>query len=261
MTRKRIKAAAPIGTWVHSELRDRILTLGAARLATTRRTLWYLETLVLSSRYQQWLRSSPWAQGALRCTTRTELWKRTLVPRLPSVGASGLEFGVANGHATRWWASSGPDFAAWHGFDTFSGLPSDWARGGVPVMSAGVFTPDGGPGHFPDVPATLPVTCHTGLIEKTLGDLTERPETGPLLVLIGVDLKEPTDAVLRWLEVNGKPGDLVYFDEAFDPWNEGASIRESINRGLRMRALGYTGSALSIEVTGIPALRTQDQTA
>ena len=31
-----------------------------------------------------------------------------------------------------------------------------------------------------------------------------------------------------WLIEHGAPGDLVYFDEAFDPWNEGRALRESL---------------------------------
>ena len=244
-----------IDSWSHAEIRERVLTRGASGLSRTRRTLWYLETLVLSSRYQQWLRSSEWSKGALKCRSRTELWTRTLLPRIPGANACVLEFGVANGHATRWWATNVGSIAEWHGFDTFAGLPADWSRGGVSVMAAGVFAPEAGAGHFPSVPPGFPVTWHVGMIEETLGQVRQRPAELPLLILIDVDLKQPTDTVLRWLESHGKPGDLIYFDEAFDPWNEGASIRESIDRGLRLRALGYTGSALSVEILATPEPR------
>jgi len=41
---------------------------------------------------------------------------------------------------------------------------------------------------------------------------------------------------------------VVYFDEAFDPWNEGLAIRNAVDQGLSFRALAYTGSSLLIEL-------------
>jgi hypothetical protein len=88
---------------------------------------------------------------------------------------------------------------------------------------------------------------HRGLIEETLPGL-DRPDTS-LFVLVDVDLLEPTSVVLDWLQRNGRPGDLVYFDEAFDPWNEGLAIRRAVANGLSMRALAHTGSALLVCLT------------
>ena len=158
-----------------------------------------------------------------------------------------FEFGVADGLATQWWAARGVAFEAWHGFDTFEGLPEAWSRAGVPVLEAGVFSPSAGEGHYPDVRAPYPFTWHPGLIEDTF-PRTVRPETA-LFVLIDVDLLEPTIVVLDWLVENGRPGDLVYFDEAFDPWNEGRAIREAVDSGLKARAIAHTGSALLVELT------------
>lgn len=184
----------------------------------------------------------------MRFRTREELWNETLVPRLSSETATAIEFGVASGDATRWWASNVPSLAEWHGFDTFSGLPDVWSRAGVAVMDAGAFTPSAGTGTTPVIPSAFPIQWHVGLIEDTLPELGPRPEATRLFVLIDVDLKEPTDTVLRWLEEHGEPGDLLYFDEACDPWNEGMSLRESLSRGLRVRALGFTGSALALSL-------------
>jgi hypothetical protein len=157
-----------------------------------------------------------------------------------------LEFGVADGRATRWWASRPVAFSAWHGFDTFQGLPADWTRADVPVMSAGVFEPSAGPGAVPLLNVPFRVEWHRGLIEDTVPKF-DRPDDR-LFVLVDVDLLEPACVVLDWLGRHGRPGDLVYFDEAFDPWNEGLAIRQAIRRGLAVQAIAHTGSSLLVRL-------------
>jgi len=241
------RGANPVRSMRYGRFRDSTLTTGAALLARTGRPLWYLESLVLSARYQQYLWSATWASGSTRCRDRVQLWETEAQPRLATMNATVLEFGVADGLATQWWAARGVAFAAWHGFDTFEGLPAAWSRAGVPVMEQGVFSPSAGRGSHPEVAASYPVTWHAGLIEDTFPAML-RPDT-PLFVLIDVDLLQPTIVVLDWLAEHGRPGDLVYFDEAFDPWNEGSAIREAVGASLRARAVAHTGSSLLIELT------------
>jgi hypothetical protein len=230
----------------YSRVRDVVLTTAASALAKTSRPLWYAESLVMSARYHQLLGLSPWARDSGRFIDRIALWKRAVAPRLLNAGAVALEFGVADGLATRWWSRSGVVFAAWHGFDTFEGLPWAWDRAGVPVMSAGTFAPSGGAGSVPQLASAFPYTWHTGLIEDTLPTFA-RPDA-PLFVMIDVDLLEPTVVILEWLRINGRPGDLVYFDEPCDPWNEGLALRRAIENGMALRAIGHTGSALLAEL-------------
>jgi hypothetical protein len=90
-----------------------------------------------------------------------------------------------------------------------------------------------------------------GLIEDTLPAFA-RPDA-PLFLLIDVDLFEPTLAILEWLKLNGRPGDLVYFDEAFDPWNEGLALRRAVEGGIRFEAIAHTGSSLLAEVLALDA--------
>lgn len=238
--------AKPIDSARYGQFRDSVLTIAASALASTSRPLWYAESLVLSARYQQWLRSSPWAEGAVRHRDRLELWNKSALPRLADAKACVLEFGVADGLATQWWADMGVEFLEWHGFDTFEGLPAAWGRAGIPVMAAGVFSPGAGVGVTPVVRASYEHEWHTGLIEDTLPGFS-RPDA-PLFVMVDVDLLEPTQVILEWLGANGRAGDLVYFDEAFDPWNEGLAIRDAVSGGLAIRAVGYTGSALLVEL-------------
>ena len=241
----------PISERRYSRVRDVVLTNAATVLSRSKRLLWYADSLVLSARYMQLISLSPWARGSRRYADRIALWEKAVEPRLAGAGFAALEFGVADGLATVWWSRRGVGFIAWHGFDTFEGLPGAWARAGVPVMSAGMFTPSGGPGSVPEVTAPYPYTWHKGLIEHTLPKFV-RPDA-PLFVLIDVDLLEPTLVILDWLKSKGRPGDLVYFDEAFDPWNEGMAIRRAVEGGLTLRAIGHTGSSLLAELVAADA--------
>lgn len=238
--------AKPIDSARYGQFRDSVLTVVADALAKTKRPLWYAESLVLSARYQQWLRSSAWAQGARRYRDRLEMWTKAAQPRLQNARAAVLEFGVADGLATRWWAETSVRFEVWHGFDTFEGLPAAWGRAGIPVMEAGVFSPEAGRGAVPNLHAPYEHEWHKGLIEDTLPGF-KRPDQ-PLFVMIDVDLLEPTKVILDWLATNGRPGDLIYFDEAFDPWNEGLALREALSDGLKVTGVGFTGSALLLEL-------------
>ena len=236
--------AKPLASWRYGRVRDGALTMLAAALSRAGRPLWYAETLVLSARYLQWLGSTDWSGASARFRDRVSLWEGAATPRLRH-GTVVLEFGVAGGMATHWWASRGVAFASWHGFDTFEGLPSAWTRAGIPVMSAGVFRPSAGA--VPQPAAPFPYTWHKGLIEETLPPF-DRPDA-PLFVLIDVDLLEPASVILEWLAMHGRPGDLVYFDEAFDPWNEGLALRRVVADGLAIRAIAHTGSSLLVELS------------
>ncbi len=235
-------AARSLQSWRYGRFRDAAQTLLAFGLSQTTRPLWYAESLVHSARYQQFLAASDWAQESRRCRDRLVLWESVAEPRVRGNPVTALEFGVADGYATRWWAARDVRFVAWHGFDTFEGLPTAWDRGGVEVMAAGVFMPSGGAGAVPEVTARYPISWHRGRIEVTLPEL-ERP-AGMLFVLIDVDLLDPATTILGWLADNGRPGDLIYFDEANDPFNEGLALRRGLDMGLRLKGLGHTGSAL-----------------
>ena len=175
------------------------------------------------------------------------MWSRAVVPYLSGLDSSisVAEFGVASGRATSWWHQNLKNIEHWDGFDTFEGLPTPWTRGGVTVMDQGVFAPEDSTSPFPQIEGARSITWHKGLINDTISELS-RTRNLPMFVLIDVDLLEPTRDVLQWMEVNGKPGDCIYFDEAFDPFNEGLALNESMSRGFKFEVLGYTGSALCI---------------
>jgi hypothetical protein len=232
----------------NARYRDFILAIGAKFLAGSKTVLWYVETLVLSARFLQMLRSVEWGVQSKLFLNRYRLWESTLKPRIKP-GAVVYEFGVASGAATAWWARQDVKISEWHGFDTFTGLPTPWKRAGVDVMEAGVFDQSKSELGLPNVVAGYPIVWHKGLISKTLtgGSLHFSKSTQNVL-FIDVDLYQPTREVLSFFSKALQPGDLIYFDEGFDPWNEGLALQECINELPPFRALSHTGSALLIVI-------------
>jgi hypothetical protein len=186
--------------------------------------------------------------GGERYRSRERLW-RAASGRVQSGSVTALEFGVASGAATRFWLSMlrNPELR-WHGFDTFTGLPEPWVRAGLQFAEKGQFDAGGEPPELADPR----VTWHVGRIEQTLP--AARIDFAPrLLVLFDLDLHGPSAFALERLAEHLKPGDLLYFDEAYDPWHERRLIDEFLDRGHRVRAIGSTGIALMLEYRGAPS--------
>jgi hypothetical protein len=190
------------------------------------------------------------ARGLHECASyasRERLWEAAS-GRLQTGSVTVLEFGVASGAATRWWLSMlrNPDLQ-WHGFDTFTGLPQPWVRAGIEFADAGKFDMGGVP---PDIRDPR-VSWHVGPIEETLPVATV-DLASQLCVLFDLDLYEPSAFALEWVSNDLKPGDLLYFDEAYDPWHERRLLDEFLDRGHRVRAIGSTGIALMLEYGSPP---------
>jgi hypothetical protein len=195
--------------------------------------------------YALWQRAK--GMGARRFMSREALWRSTIFPRL-SGPVTVLEFGVAGGDATRFWlgAVPNPDLH-WDGFDTFTGLPTSWSRGGVEYSPAGRFDAGGATPSIDDPR----VTWHIGLVQDTLPGLTL--PGGRLCVIVDLDLYEPSAFALNWLADKFRPGDLLYFDEIYDPWHERRALDEFLQAGHRVAALGTTGMSAAYEYLGGPA--------
>lgn len=228
--------------------RDLVLAIGAKILSRITVLTWYLETLVLSTRFMQLLDSSTWGANSRLYMNRYKLWAVAMKPRVKP-GAQVYEFGVASGAATTWWATQSLEISKWHGFDTFTGLPTPWKRAGVDVMEAGAFDQSKTASVTPNVEARYPIVWHKGLISETLHSGNLLIDTSVQQILfVDVDLYEPTKEVLLFFASQLTSGDLIYFDEAFDPWNEGLALQECIDKLPPFVALGHTGSALLIEI-------------
>lgn len=192
--------------------------------------------------YGMWQRARHLNEGR-RFLHREALW-RSIFHRYTAGPVTVLEFGVASGIATRFWLSeiANPQLT-WHGFDTFSGLPEAWHRGGLEFAAAGTFSNRGRPPQIAD----NRVTWHVGLVEETL-PRAAFDSGAPLCVLFDMDMYEPTAFALNWLSGQLKPGDVLFFDEAYDPFHERRLIDEFLARGSRFRPLGATGIGLLVEI-------------
>ncbi len=137
-----------------------------------------------------------------------------------------LEFGVFRGRTTRYWSAKlrHPE-ARLHGFDSFGGLPEEWAdhasgdifnaRGEVPVI------------------ADPRVRFFKGWFDQVLPQYVV-PEHDLLILIMDADLYSATSYVLRHLRRSIRPGTLVYFDEmnhlehepkAFDEFMKESSLK------------------------------------
>lgn len=117
-----------------------------------------------------------------------------------------LEFGVANGYSMGYLSRllDNPE-SKLHGFDSFEGLPSDWALG----WSAGSFSPEGDMPAFDDERIELFKGWFTDTLPKYVWP--EGYET--LVVNVDCDLYSSADYVLRAVEDRLTPGTILYFDE------------------------------------------------
>lgn len=128
-----------------------------------------------------------------------------LVEKAPSEGLM-LEFGVAGGNSIRQIASRTNNTV--HGFDSFEGLPEDWAGH---LERRGAFSQKR---QLPDVPAN--VKLHVGWFDATLpGFLETNP--GPISLLhVDCDLYGGTKYILDTAGDRLQAGSVVLFDEYFN---------------------------------------------
>ena len=67
---------------INGGIRDKILSVLSNILKSRIRTLWYLETLVLSARYLQKLNQRDQTKTSSSCSDRISLWDKYLVPKI-----------------------------------------------------------------------------------------------------------------------------------------------------------------------------------
>jgi hypothetical protein len=169
-----------------------------------------LDTLGSVASFRSWCKRNRLGIGY---STRERLWQTQIVPRLNAASSNDstlhvFEFGVAFGEASRWWLEQLTSTAAdYHGFDRFTGLPTDW-RG----LPAGAF--DAG-GNTPAIDDSR-VTWHVGDLEDTIADIDWPKIEGPKFFNFDLDLFLPSLAAWNHIADVLTRGDILYFDEAFD---------------------------------------------
>jgi hypothetical protein len=137
-----------------------------------------------------------------------------------------LEFGVYKGRTTRYWAAKlrNPD-SQLHGFDSFEGLPEEWAG----HAKGAVFN---AAGQVPVIDDAR-VRFFKGWFDQVLPEYVV-PEHDVLVLIMDADLYSSTACVLGHLRPYIRPGTLIYFDElshveheprAFDEFMEQTNLR------------------------------------
>lgn len=123
-----------------------------------------------------------------------------------------LEFGVAEGAATRYWSKllHNPR-SKLHGFDSFEGLPEDWNL----RIKKGSFSVGG---EAPRIEDTR-VQFFKGWFDQILPVYTV-PAHEVLVLVMDADLYSSTTLVLNALENEIVPGTYIYFDEFNDRTQE-----------------------------------------
>ena len=155
----------------------------------------------------------------------------------------GMEFGVAYGDASKIFSrfSNFKFCQNWFGFDTFYGLPESWGD-----LPKGAFSSNGKPPELED-----------GRFKWILGDVCETAslipdlnnENLPLFIIFDLDLYLPTKSAADQLIKILKPGDVVYFDEAYII-DEARVISEiTANKSLSFECIGFTQMGLALMVT------------
>jgi hypothetical protein len=172
--------------------------------------------------------------------SREHLWSELRERMSPGRPWHVLEFGVAEGYATRWWLERlTAEDVTWDGFDRFTGLPRAWRR-----LPAGAFDAGGRPPSIDDPR----ITWHIGDVSEKLRSLdAARFGEGGRLVLFDLDLYEPTVAAWRFVQPLLRAGDLLYFDEAMDG-DERRVLDELVLPAGAYDYVGGTGWALALAV-------------
>jgi hypothetical protein len=175
---------------------------------------------------------------------RESIWKLILTHLAKKNPYSVLEFGVFSGYATDWFLSraSAQLIQSWCGFDTFSGLPVQWREHNIGDFSTEGVVPDIKDGRL---------TWVTGLVEETFSSRQIPNESK--FILLDLDLFDPTLHVLRTVTPSLEPGDIIYFDEAFDR-GEFDLVKTLVNQ-FNVECIGLTHVACALKIISRKPLR------
>lgn len=153
----------------------------------------------------------------------------------------GFEFGVASGDATRTFMKMpyATKCLQWNGFDTFLGLPDAWGD-----LPKGAFSTGG---DSPLIQNAI-VKWHIGLIQETRVGINSLSFLDKkFLVVFDFDLYSATKSAWDVISKFLKPGDIIYFDEAYES-DESRIISEIMDSKLKVKILGYTTMAIAYKV-------------
>ena len=199
--------------------------------------------LIYLPRVEDWRRKHPCHEAASRLEMYEQVYRQERLDRAVDY----LEFGVFQGASMRWWVETNRDpQSRFVGFDTFEGLPEDWA---LTQMPKGTFSTAG---TFPQISDTR---CRfvKGLFQETLQVFLRDFARGErLIVHLDADLYSSTLFVLTSLAGLFRRGDLLIFDEFYGGLDEFRAFEDFCSAfPTRFTALAqarrYTQVALRLE--------------
>ena len=95
------------------------------------------------------------------------------------------------------------------------------------------------------------ITWHVGDLEDTIGEMeAEHIASGRRLAYFDLDLYDPSKVAWEWIRPHLRPGDILYFDEAFDA-DERRLLDESVLPAGSYDYIGATVMNLAIEVRSL----------
>jgi len=164
-----------------------------------------------------------------------------------SIAGLVLELGVFKGQSIHTIAR-GTDRPV-HGFDSFEGLPEDWAGNKSPK---GEFSLKG---QLPSVPAS--VTLHKGWFEDTLPGFLDAHSDEIALAHVDCDLYSSSKFVLDQMAERLRVGTILVFDDYFNypGWREHEfkAFAELVARtGIEYKYLGYARHQVATILTRVP---------
>jgi O-methyltransferase len=137
--------------------------------------------------------------------------------RLGNAGIVYLEFGVWKGESLGLWTSINTnETSRFYGFDSFEGLPEDWAQA-FGKVNKGAFSLKG----IAPAVSDARVTLVKGWFQHTLRNFLGNTELShPIVVHNDSDLHSSTQYTLSTLDPFLRAGDIIIFDEYFSALNE-----------------------------------------
>ena len=159
-----------------------------------------------------------------------------------------IELGVARGALTKWGLKTfrNPNLS-WVGFDTFTGLPTDWKRNGDVYLAQGAFSTEGKVPQILDnrlsfVVGDVTTTC------KQITELLQDRKGGKILFIFDLDLLEPSISAWKAISPHLRPGDFLYFDQAFDLEGERILIDNYLMKERKVKLVGRSVIGCVIEI-------------
>jgi hypothetical protein len=178
--------------------------------------------------------------NSLAFASRKKLWQQVIIPRLKGddLSVSVFEFGVAYGEASRWWLKQLPSKSLrFSGFDLFTGLPTAWRD-----LPEGAFNANGATPNIDDER----VTWFVGDVGDKINEVNWTAHNGVKFFIFDLDLFLPSLDTWQVVEKNLRPGDLLYFDEAFDI-DERLLLKNYLLPTNRFEILGVSPFGLALE--------------